>query len=212
LENNGNKEAKDYSNYASPDTNIGSCFREYRNTPKSVWAKVLYKDKILSLYIDIRQGGKAYTKCFESSIHLPTGYHFGISASTTNEGHDDHDFHSFETYELNPAPKKEQPLRPFEKEEMDKGHAFELDSKLMEKIKKTEEVVEEAQGDDDDDEELGNSMLSIAHLEQNQFHILEALNLIQDKLHIKPIDVDLVKKEDQDEFESRLGQQISSLK
>lgn len=65
-------------------------------------------------------------------IHLPTGYHFGISSSTSGSNLDDHDFHSFETYELNPAA-KEKVLRPFEEEDIGKGKGFKLDED-MEKV------------------------------------------------------------------------------
>jgi hypothetical protein len=162
--------------------------------------------------IDIRQGGQGYTTCFEANINLPTGYHFGISATTTVEGQDDHDFHSFETYELNPAPKSEKHLRPFEKEDISKGKEFKMNDDFLKKIKETESKVKDVMEKEQDKANGAVTMESYQRLEENQFHIIEALETIQDKLQIKPLDPDLVTKDHQRGFESRLGDQLQSLR
>jgi hypothetical protein len=60
---------------------------------------------------------------------LPSGYHFGLSASTTSaaKGLDDHDIFSFEVYELDPPPKEQR------KDQKDGagGKEFEIDEKMV---------------------------------------------------------------------------------
>ncbi len=140
VENHGTKNAADFANYASPSVHLGACFREYRNTPESVFAKISYSNNILSLDIDIRQKGLSYTNCFKTHINLPSGYHFGISAQTSHDGvgidvaHlilDDHDIYSFETYELNPAAKGKK-YRPGEQADIASGKEFKMDDKMKE--------------------------------------------------------------------------------
>jgi hypothetical protein len=211
LENNGLKSKKEFENYASPEVHLGSCFREYRNTPTPVWVKVIYQKNTLRMDIDIRQGGQGYTTCFEAKLDVPSGYHFGISATTTVEGQDDHDFHSFEVYELNPLPKGTQPERPFEKQDIADGKEFKMTETLFDKIKETENKVMEVFAKDQV-KQGAVTMESVTKLVENQFHILEALETIQDKLQIKPIDPQIVTKEHQQGFESRLGDQLTILR
>lgn len=94
--------------------------------------------------IDVRQGGYAYATCFEKSdVDLPTGYHFGLSAQTTDTLHDDHDILSFDTWEFDPAPRKKEPLRPTEKEHIKAGKEFKMTDEIKEKIKHVEEAVKD---------------------------------------------------------------------
>lgn len=143
IENDGKKSAQDFIDYGSSSVHLGACYREIRNTPSPVFVKVRYVGGVLKLDVDIRQGGRGYLNCFEAPVHLPTGYYFGVSASTGDEAADDHDIHSFETYELNPAPKEAAPLRPHEKEDIESGHKFEFDDDWVEKINKVEHNVVE---------------------------------------------------------------------
>ncbi|KAJ3274061.1 hypothetical protein HDV01_003554 [Terramyces sp. JEL0728] len=205
LENKGHMDKADFQNYQSPDVNLGSCFRDYRNSPVPAWAKLTYLKGVLTLELDVRQGGKGYTKCLEANIHLPTNYHFGISASSGGRAPDDHDIHSFETYELNPE-KREHKLRPHEKEDIAAGHEFKMQKEYEQKIKKIEEEVEKAQKIAELHEEFGPQ--SVQQIEENQFHILEALNLIQDKLAIPH---DSITTEHQDSFEQRITDKVEML-
>jgi hypothetical protein len=87
LKNDNSKKLADFADYSSPKTNIGSCFREIRNTPGPVFVKVKYVNRVLSVEVDIRQRGQSYTSCFNATdIDLPSGHYFRISASTDQNG------------------------------------------------------------------------------------------------------------------------------
>lgn len=191
ISNDGTKSSADFSNYASPSIHLGACFREYRNTPGRVYGKLVYDSGMLRLDIDIRQGGKAYTNCFKVPISLPSGYQFGISASTSNTGTDDHDLFSFETYELRP-PAKEKHLRPFEKEDIAQGKEFKMDEKMQKKIEEYDQKISEedmeVEGENPEEAAVFNAE-TVLRIEENQFHILEALNLIETKLGVTPQDM-----------------------
>ena len=136
IENNGRKSAKDFKDYMSENVHLGACHMDYRNTMKPVWIKILYHNNMLSLDMDIRQGGKSFSNCFKFPIHLPSGYHFSLSATTSKDGgRDDHDILSFETYELNPAPPKSHPERPHEAEMIKEGKKFEMTDELKKVLK-----------------------------------------------------------------------------
>ena len=112
--------------------NIGSCFRDYRNTPAPVFVKIKYANDELSVDMDLRQGGQSYTNCFVAKgLDLPTGYRFGLTAASSKRGPDDHDILTFETYELDPV-KQEHKLRPHEQEDIDQGHAFKMNDTYIE--------------------------------------------------------------------------------
>ena len=188
ISNDGTKTASDFPSYASASGNLGSCFREYRNTPGKVWAKLKYDGGILSLGIDIRQNGKAYTDCFKVPVSLPAGYNFGISALTSNIGTDDHDMYSFETYQLRPPPKVNQ-MRPQEEKDIREGKAFKMNDKLQKKIEEYEQKVANEEASEDQNEMYFLNPESISRIEENQFHILEGLNLIESKLGVTPQDM-----------------------
>ncbi|KAI8914140.1 concanavalin A-like lectin/glucanase domain-containing protein [Gorgonomyces haynaldii] len=211
IENNGHpKDLSDYTNQ-----NLGSCYREYRNTPAPVYAKITYSNNVLSLDMDTRQGGQSYTNCFQvKNVHLPTGYRFGLSSSTDERGPDDHDVYSFEVYELNPI-KREHKLRPHEKEDIAAGKAFKMEESYKQEIKKVEEIV---QSTETKQEIPILDAQSIVKIEENQWRIIEALNLIEQKMgqpqtqHVGQ-DTRLTDKMDQFGREiSDIKQQIDDLK
>lgn len=183
IENTGSKQ--DWSNYASPSVHLASCSREYRNSATPVFVKVIYLQNTLSLEMDTRQGGRSYTNCFKAAIRdLPVGYQFAISAATqeTSYGLDDHDILSFETFELNPAPKS-----PDRRPEDRARHEFKMDKAMEDKIKFFEHELEEEEelqiengGGSDNIAAL--TAVTVARLEESQFHILESLDLIQTHL------------------------------
>ncbi|KAI8870757.1 concanavalin A-like lectin/glucanase, partial [Ramicandelaber brevisporus] len=80
---------------------LGGCYHDARNTQKPFWIKVVYhSDHHLQVFYD--DNGTKWKQCFEAKdVDLPTGYYFGLSASTGDHP-DDHDVLAFETYELNP--------------------------------------------------------------------------------------------------------------
>lgn len=62
---------------------FGSCYRGFRNAKVPVWVRVSYYDQKLKIDVDADSSGKDYLECFsQQGIKLPTGYFFGVSAST----------------------------------------------------------------------------------------------------------------------------------
>ncbi|KAJ3168949.1 hypothetical protein HDU88_001276 [Geranomyces variabilis] len=194
--NHGDHELAHRKDYL--ETGFAGCFRDYRNTPAPVWARITYANQTIQLAIDMRQHGSAYVECFtHSDIKLPPNYYFGISAAT--EGHlaDDHDVMSFEVYELNPKAVKH-PERPHEAEIVKKEGAFQISDDVKSLIERIERKVDQAREQQVAREEPANDVLD-AHafekLEGNQFHIIEALNMIQHRLGEQPISHDPNDKE-----------------
>jgi hypothetical protein len=114
VQNDGTQEFKFLHETEYEHRSLGSCFRDYRNTPGVVWVRVTYHKQELEVELDIRQDGygipglwynsTGYTKCMEKKdVKLPTGYHFSLSAQTGEHLADDHDIHSLEIYNLNPS-------------------------------------------------------------------------------------------------------------
>ncbi|KAI8622381.1 legume-like lectin [Chytriomyces sp. MP71] len=105
--NDGSKELAgrvDYQQFVS-----GNCLRDYRNTPHPVWVRVTYKKRQLRVDVDLYKDGYQFVECFRAKdIDLPTGYYFGVSASTGQHvmGENDHDVLGLEIFELNPHPRK----------------------------------------------------------------------------------------------------------
>nr|KAJ3417432.1 hypothetical protein HK105_001023 [Polyrhizophydium stewartii] len=166
--------------------------------------------------------GNAYTNCFTVYMpDLPHNYFFGLSASTDHSGTDDHDIESFELYEYNPPP-REHKMRPNEEEDIAKGRKFHMDDTLRAEIKHAEEDVRhlreaEAEAEGDHEEEGVNSQ-SVQKLEENQFKIIEALNLIEQKLEIvatarraSAVVNEVLTPAHQNEFENRLVGQFGIL-
>ncbi|KAJ2998681.1 hypothetical protein HDV02_004212 [Globomyces sp. JEL0801] len=216
LTNNGRKDITDFRDYHSPNVNIGSCFRQYRNTGSPVYVKILYKDKKLRVDVDIHENGAKYVTCFETIADLPTGYHFGLSGKSDDRAPDDHSFYSFEAYELDPKPKKDNPSRPHEKEDIAAGNEFKMTDKLRQKIIETEkEIMKDYVAKEEPIEEPQLTAQTVRQLEENQFHIIEALNLIQDKLErdlVQPeVNLDALTPDDQNAFENRLNEELKVL-
>ncbi|KAI9284404.1 legume-like lectin family-domain-containing protein [Umbelopsis sp. AD052] len=104
---------------------LGSCFQNYRNTYEPLYVKVTYRNKTLSVLMDRENRGSSYRHCFrKQDVELPTGYFFGLSASSQNPA-DDHDVITLETWELNPPAKLSHLNRPMEAEKVKKGQKFE---------------------------------------------------------------------------------------
>ncbi|KAI8643491.1 legume-like lectin family-domain-containing protein [Parasitella parasitica] len=118
---------------------LGSCSISYRNTENPSYLKVSYKDTTLSISMDNGSGGKDHRICVQKSgIKLPTGYYFGVSASSHTPA-DDHDIYSFETKQLNPPQKLEHPKRPLEDEKKKRGDEFTgIDEEQKKKIEEAE--------------------------------------------------------------------------
>ncbi|KAI8925188.1 concanavalin A-like lectin/glucanase domain-containing protein [Entophlyctis helioformis] len=226
LANDGTKSLEDFKSYLSSQVNLGACYREYRNSPGPVFVRLSYIGGILSLDIDVRQGGNNYVTCFVvPHANLPTGYHFGISAATGENDMDDHDVLSFETYELNPK-LREHKNRPFEEEEIAKGRKFKMDDSLQKEIERAEEKVrklkEKEEGLSDKQTlaaSIGFTPESIVKIEENQFRMIEALNLIEQKLGQPPtqhaesnIPKDIVTNANQGAFETRLNTKFDNIK
>ncbi|KAI8995865.1 legume-like lectin, partial [Gaertneriomyces semiglobifer] len=127
--------------YANRDdyvqTALSGCFRDYRNTPTPVFARITYANETLKVEIDLRQQGSGFTECFKATpIKLPTGYYFGISAATEAHLADDHDIYLFELTQLNPPPRKKEVERPHEAEHIAKEGQFQISEEMKENIEK----------------------------------------------------------------------------
>lgn len=73
------------------------CVYEFRNTAKgdNVRVRVVYADKTVQVYLSTTESGAKETFCGQAKdLYLPTGYYFGLTATT---GHlaDNHDVHGF---------------------------------------------------------------------------------------------------------------------
>ncbi|KAG0301907.1 hypothetical protein BGZ98_007958 [Dissophora globulifera] len=125
--------------------------------------------------------------CFEQKdLSLPTGYHFGISALSSDIGTpDDHDLYSFEVYEVNPSAKEKAPLRPHEAEMKRKGVAVEVDAEDKETFEEVQKIVEEQEAklkEETDGPSTPSPDQMAAEVTETQFRIIESLNTIHNKL------------------------------
>ncbi|KAG0289983.1 hypothetical protein BGZ96_006523 [Linnemannia gamsii] len=171
-----------------PANSIGGCLRDYKNSPVPAVIRVSYIDKTLKVAIDTLNKGKKLYSCFElKDIDLPTGYHFGFSAMSSETGMpDDHDLYSFEVFEVNPSTKKDKKnLRPHEAEMIKKGQEAKVDEADRATFEEVQKLVTEQE------EKLkewvdGPSTLSAAQLAatvgDTQNRIVESLNIIHKKL------------------------------
>ncbi|KAJ3024260.1 hypothetical protein HKX48_003085 [Thoreauomyces humboldtii] len=184
--NTGSEEMAHRRDYLT--TSMAGCFRDYRNTPAPVWARITYANQTLRVDIDIRQHGEAYLECFtHKGIDLPSGYHFGLSAATEAHLSDDHDIMTFAVSELNPQPPKQHIERPREAEHVKKEGEFHINEDVRALIQRIEHKVDQAreQAVQREDPSFLDQALdphAIEKLEGNQFHIIEALNIIQQQL------------------------------
>lgn len=80
-------------------TMLGGCEMKFRNLPHETWMAIRYENDKLTVSHDI-QNKRAWAPCFSiDGVKLPTGYYFGMSA-TTGDLSDNHDIISIRTYEL----------------------------------------------------------------------------------------------------------------
>ncbi|KAI9202588.1 legume-like lectin family-domain-containing protein [Polychytrium aggregatum] len=177
IHNDGHKSLAHRDDYISQT--FGACFRDYRNSPNDVNIKIVYSNKNLKVLVDLRQGGHGYTECLTyEGVDLPTGYHFGLSASSSAHGHDDHDIISFDTYELNPAGGNK-----------NKGSSdFHLSDDIKKKINFIEHQTQELlEAEEEDDAPEGYQEVINPHviqgIQENQFKIIESLNILEHTLN-----------------------------
>ncbi|KAJ3404069.1 Protein ERGIC-53, partial [Chytridiales sp. JEL 0842] len=165
---------------------IGGCFRDYRNAPSPVWGRLTYANRTLQLDIDLRQDGYAFTECFSAkNVDLPVGYHFGVSAMTGDSYSDDHDIISFETFEVDP-PKRNHKKGEKEPEKITDDMQKKIDE-VTKNVQQTTKVETEAGKPDGGGYQEAINPHVIQTLEENQFKIIEALNILQQKVGEAPI-------------------------
>ncbi|KAI9344381.1 legume-like lectin family-domain-containing protein [Obelidium mucronatum] len=163
---------------------LGKCYRDYRNSPHRVHARVSYIGKTLKFEMDLNQEGKGFSECFTANnVNLPIGYHFGISASTMQFVHDDHDVFHFEVHQANP------PEKGFKAEE---NQGLPTDPEELKNIKLATSVVNEAEVADTREAypEGFEELFSITNLQillQNQQKIINSLNILQARLGLAPL-------------------------
>lgn len=88
-------------------TMIGGCEVKFRNMQHETYVAIRYENDKLTVSHDL-ENRRAWAKCFSiDGVRLPTGYYFGVSA-TTGELSDNHDVISIKTYELDTPNKKEE--------------------------------------------------------------------------------------------------------
>ncbi|KAI0235389.1 hypothetical protein L0F63_006358 [Massospora cicadina] len=173
IENDGTKEAANVTNILS--LMFGGCFRDFRNSMVPVHVRVTYLEKTLKVAVDSTQNGKSFVPCFERrDINLPTGYYFGLSASSSHPA-DDHDLFRFSVFEANPPVPDHDMGRPFEKE-----GKFSLSKEEKEKVERLgKELKDHINADDEDNY---NPLNDEHGLQETQFRILESLNAAHKKL------------------------------
>ena len=92
-------------------TMIGGCEVKFRNFNHETWLAVRYEDDKLTVSHDL-DNKRAWTPCFTiPNVKLPTGYYFGVSA-TTGDLSDAHDIIGIKTYELDTPASMSKEERP----------------------------------------------------------------------------------------------------
>ncbi|RUP29653.1 hypothetical protein BC936DRAFT_138676 [Jimgerdemannia flammicorona] len=167
------------------DLALGWCYRDFRYSDNPVRTKITYRNNTIEIWMDPFKGRGEYALCIKrTGIKLPTGYYFGISASSQHPA-DDHDVHSFETYQLNPPVKNMHPLRPLEQEKIDKGETWKaLDEEELKRIDEIRARVEKMQQDklQNQTDELSDRFLSLGAVVSNQHRMVDALDLLTKQL------------------------------
>lgn len=80
-------------------TQLDGCEARFRNVNFDTQISIRYENDVLTVSTDFENHGE-WKKCFEvHGVELPTGYYFGISA-TTGDLSDNHDIYSFKFYDL----------------------------------------------------------------------------------------------------------------
>ncbi|EPZ34536.1 Concanavalin A-like lectin/glucanase, subgroup domain-containing protein [Rozella allomycis CSF55] len=145
---------------------MGSCFKDFRNSPLPYWLKITYASRTLT--VESAKHGDFYEVCFEAEIDLPEGYFFGVSASTGPEFADQHEVLMFEIYELNSLEKADVSPEVNEKEEQ----IFEDFKLQFDRLKEKKDY--ENLGKKVTDEEI---YYLLTNLEENQHSIMEKIGL-----------------------------------
>ncbi|KAJ3028642.1 UNVERIFIED_CONTAM: hypothetical protein HDU68_001223 [Siphonaria sp. JEL0065] len=164
---------------------VGSCMRDYRNTPHAVWVRVTYKNRQLRVDFDLYKDGYQFVECFRAkNIDLPTGYYFGVSAQNGQLVHDDHDVLGLEVFEVNPHPRKSK--SKFQDE-------YKLSAAQQKAIDDAKKAVEEVTQDlkdagvlKEEEQEAAFNPQMVQNLQENQFKIIEALNQLEQKVNNAP--------------------------
>ncbi|KAJ3070756.1 hypothetical protein HDU98_006214 [Podochytrium sp. JEL0797] len=133
--------------------------------------------------MDLNQEGKAFSECFsKENVDLPIGYHFGVSAATSQFKHENHDLFSFEVYEVNPAIKKG-------KEE---NGGMPMNMEDLKKIQEVTSLVNQVEASDSEtpkpdgfDNEFNAAAIRL--LVSNQEKLINSLNVLSEKLGMAPI-------------------------
>merc|ERR1719312_475687 len=80
-------------------TMLGGCEVKFRNFNHETWLAIRYENNKLTVSHDL-SNKRAWESCFSiDGVKLPTGYYFGLSA-TTGDLSDNHDVIAIKTYEL----------------------------------------------------------------------------------------------------------------
>ncbi|KAJ3010048.1 UNVERIFIED_CONTAM: hypothetical protein HDU68_002360 [Siphonaria sp. JEL0065] len=164
---------------------VGSCMRDYRNTPHPVWVRVTYKNRQLRVDFDLYKDGYQFVECFRAkNVDLPTGYYFGVSAQNGQLVHDDHDVLGLEVFEVNPHPRKSK--SKFQDE-------YKLSAAQQKAINDAKKAVEEVTQDlkdagvlKEEEQEIAFNPQMVQNLQENQFKIIEALNQLEQKVNNAP--------------------------
>jgi len=98
IQNDGSKSYQ--SKTDGTDIQIASCQAYFRNTVKTVRARIRYEGNTNSLYVwTDSYHDDNWVQCVEvHDVMLPAGYYFGVSAATGDLS-DNHDIYSFTTYD-----------------------------------------------------------------------------------------------------------------
>jgi len=80
-------------------TQLAGCEAKFRNLNHDTHVSIRYENDVLTVSTDI-ENKMAWKECFQvSGVQLPTGYYFGVSA-TTGDLSDNHDIYSIRLFEL----------------------------------------------------------------------------------------------------------------
>ncbi|KAG9293677.1 hypothetical protein G9A89_019014 [Geosiphon pyriformis] len=171
-----------YQNLTEPEkSSLAGCYRQFRNSPSPTFVKITHINNKIKVAVDANNHGQHYITCFESNdIKIPTGYFFGLSASAEGETPDDHDILSFELYEINPAEKKERPLRPHEKEKAKEQPADTYE--IPEDVKKRIEEVSKVVNHPNEEHKKEEDTRSLDFVKGMQTQILETLEMLNDRI------------------------------
>ncbi|XP_058450946.1 vesicular integral-membrane protein VIP36 isoform X2 [Malaya genurostris] len=80
-------------------TQLAGCEAKFRNVDYDTFVSIRYENDVLTVSTDL-ENKNTWKQCFQvNGVKLPTGYHFGVSA-TTGDLSDNHDLLSIKFFEL----------------------------------------------------------------------------------------------------------------